>query len=123
MSIVMKIIRGIGMVGRILCKDCGKVWSNEHDYKDDKGCDRGWCLHTDEGLMASRRRGRGVKPPHIEELIQPVVIGDKVPQVNLQVHVTSGPVFSVRDTDQPCLEILIPDCININIFPRKGFKS
>lgn len=126
MSIViwMLLIVGTMAMSRIICKDCGKTWQDKKAYDEDPGCDRGWCENSREAVMARRAGRRGNKPPHIEV---PVIIdepvGDgKVPQVRLQVHQTSGPVLSRWDKNEDILEVVIPDVININIFPRKGFK-
>lgn len=121
----MLLIAGMMAMSRITCKDCGKTWNDKQEFEGDPGCDRGWCENTSEAIMARRAGRRGNKPPHIEApvLVDEPVGAGKVPQVRLQVHVTGGPVRSRWDANEPILEVVIPNVININIFPRKGFKN
>lgn len=116
---------GTTEMSRITCRDCGKVWQNRAEYDESPGCDKGWCLNTKEGMDVARRRGRaGNKPPFIDTT--PAEVEESkdgaLPQAKIQIHMTRGPVLSRWDTDAPELELIIPDVININIFPRKGTK-
>lgn len=116
-------------MGRIRCVECGKVWEDQSAYKDDPGCDRGWCLNSEELVMGRRTAGRrGNKPPHInvlelnrpkkdEEVAEPVAVGRK--RFRLQTHATTSQVLS-RDLDEVGqLELTVSDAININIFVRR----
>ncbi len=107
-------------MGRIKCTDCGKVWQDETAFSEDKGCDRGWCLNTEEAIM-SRRRGRGVhvgteKPPHIEA---PTFVEPRKP-TGIRSHTTSAQVESRWDKNEPIHELQVPDVININIFVNRS---
>lgn len=126
MVIAMLLIVGMMAMSRIICKDCGKVWKDKEEYDDDPGCDKGWCENTTEAVMSRRAGRKGNKPPHIETpvvlLVDAPVGAFKVPQVRLQVHETSSSVLSKWDPNEEILEVAISNCININIFPRKGTK-
>lgn len=110
----------------IRCKECGKVWPDVTEYKNDQGCDKAHCQNTEEAIRMSRRRGRHgrdtlLPEPVIDnatiqamvEVPKPVITGLK-----LQVHMTYSRCFSQWDDSCPSQNIVVPDAININIFPR-----
>lgn len=126
MLIATLLIVGMMAMSRIICKDCGKTWNGKAEYDDDPGCDKGWCENTPEAIVSRRAGRKGSKPPHIEAPVVLVIDAPtgtvKVPQVRLQVHETMSPVLSKWDANEEILEVAISNCININIFPRKGTK-
>jgi hypothetical protein len=110
--------------GRITCKDCGKTWPGKTEFDEDKGCDRGWCINTEESIL-SRRRGRqggGNKPPHIdikkEGELTVIEIVRENPNPKIRRHETTSQVLSLWDKDEPVSELIIDDAININLFVR-----
>lgn len=122
MTRIIKRLLRIGMtaMSRITCKDCGKVWSDQAAFDDDKGCDRGWCINTEESIMARRKKNKPAFIPAVAALAVGATTDGGVEQVVLQVHQTSGPVLSLWDPAESLVELVIPNVININIFPRKG---
>ncbi len=105
--------------GRVTCKDCGKTWVNRDAFDEDKGCDRGWCNNTEEAIL-SRRKGRAGKdkPPHIEPKTAMVLVENPNPKI--QQHITTSQVLSLWDKEEPLVELIVDDALNINLFFRRG---
>jgi hypothetical protein len=97
----------------IRCKECGKVWSDKDAYKNDPGCDKAFCLNTNEAIRMSRRRGRRGRTVEV-----PVPDDSPSPVVRLQVHRTQSQVLNNWDPKKPSITLIVPDAINVNIFPR-----